>query len=154
MLVVIELNGGNDGINTVVPYRDEGYQRHRSATRLATDLIKIDDQVGLHPSMPDAARLLNDGKLAIVQGVGYPNPNRSHFESMRIWHTARPAGRRRRLGLDRPGAGRTGHFLRSGAIFVGSTHRQSPCAAAGRLRSRWIGPMISSWGRRSRLPPA
>ena len=57
VLVVIELNGGNDGINTVVPYRDEGYRRHRSATRLATaDLIKIDDQVGLHPSMPDTAR--------------------------------------------------------------------------------------------------
>src|SRR6516225_5942774 len=62
VLVVIELNGGNDGINTVVPYRDEGYERHRSATRLATrDLIKIDDQVGLHPSLSDAASLLNDG---------------------------------------------------------------------------------------------
>ena len=134
MLVVIELNGGNDGINTVVPYRDEGYQRHRSATRLATsDLIKIDDQVGLHPSMPDAARLLNDGKLAIVQGVGYPNPNRSHFEEHEdLAHRPPGRGRRRRLGLDRPGAGRTSGdlSLRSGAIFVGSY--PSPVAVRGR----------------------
>jgi uncharacterized protein (DUF1501 family) len=134
VLVVIELNGGNDGINTVVPYRDEGYQRHRSATRLATsDLIKIDDQVGLHPSMPDAARLLNDGKLAIVQGVGYPNPNRSHFESMRIWHTARPDA------AEAAGSGWIGRVLDGraatspsgpGAIFVGSS--PSPVAVRGR----------------------
>jgi uncharacterized protein (DUF1501 family) len=134
VLVVIELNGGNDGINTVVPYRDEGYERHRSATRLATrDLIKIDDQVGLHPSMSDAARLLNDGKLAIVQGVGYPNPNRSHFESMRIWHTARPDA------ADAAGSGWIGRVLDGrvgtpssgpGAIFVGSY--PSPVAVRGR----------------------
>jgi uncharacterized protein (DUF1501 family) len=134
VLVVIELNGGNDGINTVVPYRDEGYQRHRSVTRLATrDLIKIDDQVGLHPSLSDAASLLNDGKLAIVQGVGYPNPNRSHFESMRIWHTARPdaadAGSSGWIGrvLDgRAGASPSG----PGAIFIGGG--PSPVAVRGR----------------------
>ena len=134
VLVVIELNGGNDGINTVVPYRDEGYRRHRSATRLATgDLIKIDEQVGLHPSMTDAARLLNDGKLAIVQGVGYPNPNRSHFESMRVWRTARPDA------AEAAGSGWIGRVLDgraatspSGpeAIFVGSG--TSPVAVRGR----------------------
>jgi uncharacterized protein (DUF1501 family) len=134
VLVVIELNGGNDGINTVVPFRDEGYRRHRSATRLATsDLIKIDDQVGLHPSMPDAARLLNDGKLAIVQGVGYPNPNRSHFESMRIWHTAHPDN------VDAAGSGWIGRVVDGraatsssvpGAIFVGSY--PSPVVVRGR----------------------
>ena len=134
VLVVIELNGGNDGINTVVPYRDEGYQRHRSATRLATsDLIKIDDQVGLHPSLSDAARLLNEGKLAIVQGVGYPNPNRSHFASMRIWHTARPDA------ADAAGTGWIGRVLDGraatspsgpGTVFVGSY--PSPVAVRGR----------------------
>jgi uncharacterized protein (DUF1501 family) len=90
ILVVIELNGGNDGINTVVPYADEGYAKHRRLVRLpAGQLIKINDGVGLHPSMNGAGKLLESGRLAIVQGVGYPNPNRSHFESMAIWQTAR-----------------------------------------------------------------
>ena len=89
-LVIIQLDGGNDGINTVVPFADEGYAKHRKELRLAKDsLIKIDDQVGLHRSMRRAGELFDDGKLAIVQGVGYPNPNRSHFRSMAIWHTAR-----------------------------------------------------------------
>src|SRR5262249_48299577 len=90
VLVVVELNGGNDGINTVVPYADEGYARHRTHLRLpAAQVLRINDQVGLHPALRDAARLLEGGRLAIVQGVSYPNPNRSHFESMAIWQTAR-----------------------------------------------------------------
>jgi uncharacterized protein (DUF1501 family) len=90
VLVVVELNGGNDGINTVVPFTDEGYAKHRKLLRLPTDeLIKVNDKLGLHPSMAAAGKLLDAGQLAIVQGVGYPNPNRSHFESMAIWHTAR-----------------------------------------------------------------
>jgi uncharacterized protein (DUF1501 family) len=89
ILVVIQLDGGNDGINTVVPFADEGYAKHRKALRLPTDqLHKITKEVGLHPAMGDAAKLLEGGRLAIVQGVGYPNPNRSHFQSMAIWHTA------------------------------------------------------------------
>ncbi len=90
VLLVIELNGGNDGINTVVPFADEGYAKHRKALRLAKDrLIKVNDKVGLNPSMGDAGKLLQSGRLAIVQGVSYPNPNRSHFESMAIWQSAR-----------------------------------------------------------------
>jgi uncharacterized protein (DUF1501 family) len=90
VLVVVELNGGNDGINTVVPFKDEGYAKHRKALRLPKDrLWKIDDSLGLHPAMGAAGKLLESGRLAIVQGVGYPNPNRSHFESMAIWQTAR-----------------------------------------------------------------
>ncbi len=90
VLVVIELSGGNDGINTVVPFADEGYAKHRKALRLAKDrLIKVNDKVGLNPSMGDAGKLLQDGRLAIAQGVSYPNPNRSHFESMAIWQSAR-----------------------------------------------------------------
>jgi uncharacterized protein (DUF1501 family) len=89
LLVVIELNGGNDGINTVVPFKDEGYAKYRTALRIpAHELHKVTPEVGLHPAMGDAARLLEEGRLAIVQGVGYPNPNRSHFTSMAIWHTA------------------------------------------------------------------
>jgi uncharacterized protein (DUF1501 family) len=90
VLVVIQLDGGNDGINTVVPFADEGYARCRTALRLpAGRLHKITQEVGLHPAMADAARLLEGGRLAIVQGVGYPNPSRSHFKSMTIWHSAR-----------------------------------------------------------------
>ncbi len=90
VLVVIELNGGNDGINTVVPYADEGYAKHRRLLRLPKNqLIKVNDRIGLHPQMTGAGKLLESGRLAIVQGVGYPNPNRSHFESMAIWQTAR-----------------------------------------------------------------
>jgi uncharacterized protein (DUF1501 family) len=90
ILVVIQLDGGNDGINTVVPFADEGYAKHRKLLRLPREqLVKVNDRVGLHPSLADAGKLLESGRLAIVQGVGYPNPNRSHFESMAIWHTAR-----------------------------------------------------------------
>jgi uncharacterized protein (DUF1501 family) len=90
VLVVIQLDGGNDGINTVVPYADEGYAKHRKALRLAKDrLVKVNDTVGLHPSLGVFGKMLEAGQLAIVQGVGYPNPNRSHFRSMAIWHTAR-----------------------------------------------------------------
>ncbi len=90
ILVVIQLDGGNDGINTVVPFADEGYAKYRKALRLSTErLIKINDRVGLHSSLGDAAKLLESGRLAIVQGVGYPNPSRSHFQSMAIWQSAR-----------------------------------------------------------------
>jgi uncharacterized protein (DUF1501 family) len=89
ILVVIQLDGGNDGINTVVPFKDEGYAKCRSALRLPEDqLRKVTKEIGLHPAMGDAAKLLEDGKLAIVQGVGYPNPSRSHFKSMAIWQSA------------------------------------------------------------------
>jgi uncharacterized protein (DUF1501 family) len=90
ILVVVQLTGGNDGINTVVPYADEGYARHRNVLRLpAKDLLRIDDRLGLHPAMGAMAKLLERGRLTIIQGVGYPNPNRSHFQSMAYWHTAR-----------------------------------------------------------------
>ncbi len=90
VLVVIELNGGNDGINTVVPFKDEGYAKHRKVLRLPEKrLLKISDRVALHPALGDAVKLLESKRLAIVQGVGYPNPNRSHARSMAIWQTAR-----------------------------------------------------------------
>lgn len=122
ILVVVELNGGNDGINTVVPYADEGYAKHRRLLRLPKDrLVKINDRVGLHPAMRDAGKLLDSGRLAIVQGVGYPNPNRSHFESMNIWQTARTETAQRDglgwlgRGLDEVAAAAEGM---PGAVFV------------------------------------
>jgi uncharacterized protein (DUF1501 family) len=89
VLVVIQLDGGNDGLNTVVPYADDGYAKARVKLRLETrELHKLDDHVGLHPRMKSAKALFDDGRLAIVQSVGYPNPDKSHFRSMRIWQTA------------------------------------------------------------------
>jgi uncharacterized protein (DUF1501 family) len=90
ILVVLQLDGGNDGLNTVVPHGDDIYNNSRPKLALnAKDLKPIDEHVGLHPSLDGFAKLRDDGRLAIVQSVGYPNPNRSHFESMAIWHKAR-----------------------------------------------------------------
>lgn len=89
VLVVIQLTGGNDGLNTVVPYADDGYGRVRKKLKIPTDkLLKLDDQNGLHPSMKAVKELFDQGQFSIVQGVGYPNPDRSHFRSMKIWQTA------------------------------------------------------------------
>ncbi len=94
ILVVLQLAGGNDGLNTLVPFEDDAY--HRARPRLAKqpkDLIKLDDQLGLNASMPFLGSLFKEGGLAVVQGVGYPNPNRSHFVSTSIWETGDPAAR-------------------------------------------------------------
>lgn len=90
ILVVMQLSGGNDGLNTVIPFADENYGKYRTQLKIdSKDVIKISDTIGLHPDMNAAAGLLNDGRLGIINGVGYPSPNRSHFESMAIWHSAR-----------------------------------------------------------------
>lgn len=90
ILVVVQLDGGNDGLNTVVPHGMDGYLRGRRRLRLpGGQLHRITDEIGLHPGMGQMAKLVEDGHLAIVQGVGYPNPDRSHFRSMEIWETGR-----------------------------------------------------------------
>ncbi len=90
ILVVIQLLGGNDGLNTVVPHGMDGYTRGRRALRVPTAQIqKITPEIGLHPSMSGMGKLLEDNRLAILQGVGYPNPDRSHFRSQEIWETAK-----------------------------------------------------------------
>jgi uncharacterized protein (DUF1501 family) len=89
ILVVVQLDGGNDGLNTVVPYRDDEYRKRRPTIQIpAAEARKIDDHVALHPALDGFSRLLEQQRLAIVQSVGYPNPNRSHFECMAIWQTA------------------------------------------------------------------
>jgi uncharacterized protein (DUF1501 family) len=134
ILVVVQLDGGNDGLNSVVPFADEGYAKHRKLLRLATpQLIKVNDQVGLHPNLTGAGKLLESGRLAIVQGVGYPNPNRSHFESMAIWHTARfDLEERNGLGwLGRALDDQQGRDVnRPDSVFVGGA--QLPGALRGR----------------------
>jgi len=89
ILVVLQMAGGNDGINTVVPYSNDFY--HRARPRIghkADDVLKINDDIGLHPALKGFKDLYDGGELSIVQGVGYPNPNRSHFRSTEIWQTA------------------------------------------------------------------
>lgn len=94
ILVVIQLGGGNDGLNAVVPYGDDNYYQGRP--RLAVpknELLRIDDHLALNDVMAPIKDLYDSGELAIINGVGYPNPNRSHFRSMEIWHTATDSNR-------------------------------------------------------------
>ena len=91
ILVVIEMSGGNDGLNTVAPISDPLYAKLRPTIGVkADDCVKIDKGLALHPRMGALGKLYEKGQLAVVTGVGYPNPNRSHFQSMDIWQTGDP----------------------------------------------------------------
>jgi len=91
ILVVLELSGGNDGLNTLVPYADDAYYRHRPKIGIpAAKLRKIDDRYGFNAGMAGFERLYKDGKIAIVHGCGYAQPSFSHFTSMAYWHTGAP----------------------------------------------------------------
>ncbi len=91
ILVVAQLSGGNDGLNTVVPYADDAYQRARPAlAKKGNEVLKLNNYVGLNPNLAPMKELYDSGMLSIIQGIGYPNPNRSHFRSMDIWHSAIP----------------------------------------------------------------
>lgn len=93
ILVVCQLSGGNDGLNTVVPYADADYYRLRPNLAIADGRsLKLDDKMGLHPALAGLHTLYGEGKVAILQNVGYPAPNRSHFRSMEIWQSASPDG--------------------------------------------------------------
>ena len=93
ILVVIELSGGNDGLNTVVPFGDAAYYKARPKLGISErEVIKISDGFGLHPSMVGFERLYKDGRLAVVHGCGYDHPSLSHFSSMGFWHTGVPNG--------------------------------------------------------------
>ncbi|WP_282122643.1 DUF1501 domain-containing protein [Algibacter mikhailovii] len=88
-LVIIQLSGGNDGLNTVVPYRNDIYYKERPNLAIPkSDVIKLNDELGLHPSLTPLKRLYDNGHLSVINNVGYPNPVRSHFRSMDIWQTA------------------------------------------------------------------
>jgi uncharacterized protein (DUF1501 family) len=91
ILVVLEMSGGNDGLNTVIPYADDLYHKARPTLRQTKDVvIRLDDHVGLHKGMQGFRPMWEKGQLAVVQGVGYPNPERSHFEAMDVWQSADP----------------------------------------------------------------
>ncbi len=91
-LVVVQLSGGNDALNTLVPFTNGAYYAARPSLGIARkDVLPLSNDVGLNPNLKALMNIWDAGELALVQGVGYPNPNRSHFESMAIWHTADPS---------------------------------------------------------------
>ena len=89
ILVIVQLSGGNDGLNTVVPYRNDIYYRERPTIAIKPEkVLTLNDEIGLHPAMQPLKALYDDGLLTVINNVGYPNPDRSHFRSMDIWQTA------------------------------------------------------------------
>src|SRR5205085_7834758 len=130
ILVVIEMTGGNDGLNTVVPYADDLYHKARPTLRLSREqVVRVDDHIGLNPGLRPLERLLREGQVAVVQGVGYPNPDRSHFESMDVWQSGDPR-RLSRTGWLGRGLG----VLKFGPGAVPAAHvgaEQLPLALAG-----------------------
>ena len=91
ILVVVELAGGNCGLNTVVPFEQDEYYRARPTIAIRKNAaLKLSDEFGFHPYLLGWEKLFKDGKMAVVHGCGYPNRSRSHFESMKFWHWASP----------------------------------------------------------------
>jgi len=91
VLVVLQLSGGNDALNTIVPYSDPRYLENRPVVRIDPEtVLPINDTIGFNPAMAPLKALWDEGNMAIIQGIGYPHPNRSHFRSMDIWHTCEP----------------------------------------------------------------
>lgn len=92
VVVILQLSGGNDGLNTIIPVRNDIYYRSRPRLAIKKDkALSLTEEVGLHPALTGFKELYDDGSLAILNNVGYPNPDRSHFRSMDIWHTASPS---------------------------------------------------------------
>ncbi|MEM6831308.1 MAG: twin-arginine translocation pathway signal, partial [Bacteroidota bacterium] len=93
-LVVIQLSGGNDGLNTVVPFRNDIlYEARPQLLAKPSELLKVSDELAFNPEMEGFRSLFDEGDVCVLNSVGYPNPNRSHFRSMDIWHTASDAGK-------------------------------------------------------------
>lgn len=139
LLVVIQLSGGNDGLNTVVPTSDPLYEKNRIGLRIdRSTVLKLDDEIGLHPSLKGFAKLAEAGELAVVQGTGYPNPDRSHFSSMDVWHTAERNVERQRDGW-------------LGRCVEHSPHIAGECAPALHLGA---GPLPLALSNRSQAIPS
>ena len=99
ILVVLQMAGGNDGLNTVVPFSNDHYHHARPQLGLsAASVLKLNDDIGLHASLSGFKALYDAGSLSIIQGIGYPNPNRSHFRSTEIWQTASDSNQTAKYG--------------------------------------------------------
>jgi len=127
ILVVVQLTGGNDGLNTVIPFKNEDYAKYRPTIKVPTDRIKkIDDKIGLHPALNDMHGLLDDRSLCVVQGVGYPNPSQSHFRSMDIWQAAST-----RETLNEGWVGKALNQINAPAFHIANANESAPLALAG-----------------------
>src|SRR5437016_464849 len=134
ILVVVQLTGGNDGLNTVIPYKDPEYAKLRPTLKLPKEQVKkLNDHVGLHPAMGGLTGLLQDQALCVVQGVGYPNPNQSHFRSMDIWQAAS-----------------TSETLSEG--WIGKALRQLPAAGSFHITGKNEGAPLALAGAPVRVP--
>jgi uncharacterized protein (DUF1501 family) len=99
ILIVLQMGGGNDGLNTLIPYSDDIYYKSRSSLAIPKDsVLTINDRFGMNPKLKELKSLYDNGDLAILNAVGYPNPNRSHFRSMEIWQTASDANKNEHYG--------------------------------------------------------
>jgi len=128
VLVIVQLTGGNDGLNTVVPWADDDYHRARPVLALAADkVVRLTDDTGLHPSLAPLRPIFDAGRLAIVRGAGPPHPDRSHFRSMEIWHTASEADPAPARGW----VGAAGGRLGAGVPVIRAGARDLPLAVAG-----------------------
>ncbi len=130
-LVLIELAGGNDGLNTVVPYANPAYQRLRPGIAIKREaVVQLDEKLGLHPSLAPLGDAWKAGDIAIVQSVGYENPNRSHFRSIDIWDTASGSNR----------------FLAEGWVsrVIGASRRQAERLADAVVLGGGAGPVTGS----------
>ena len=127
ILVVVQLTGGNDGLNTVIPFKDDLYPSYRPTIKVPADRVKkVNDALGLHPSLDGLAGLLEDRALCVVQGVGYPNPSQSHFRSMDIWHAASTAET-----LTEGWVGKALKALNAPAFHVAGSNEAAPLALNG-----------------------
>ncbi|MFP6673843.1 MAG: Twin-arginine translocation pathway signal sequence domain protein, partial [Pirellulaceae bacterium] len=139
ILVVIQLSGGNDGLNTVIPYGNDVYRSKRPTLAIGKDeVLAVNDDLGFHPSMSGIAEILEADKLSVIQNVGYANPNRSHFESMDIWHTCQRKNQTRSSGwLGRFIDQRSEQEQDSGAVHLGQ--EEKPLALASeKVQAIWI----------------
>lgn len=99
ILVIVQMGGGNDGLNTVVPFANDAYFKARSQIALKeSDVLKLNDQIGLNGQLGALKELYDAGHVSVINGVGYPNPNRSHFRSMEIWQTASDSNKNESAG--------------------------------------------------------
>ena len=88
-LVIVQLSGGNDGLNTIIPYRNDIYYSSRPNIGIPqNEVLKLNDEMGLNPALDGLRKIFDDGNLCVINNVGYPNPDHSHFRSMDIWQTA------------------------------------------------------------------